>query len=437
MHITTTMNISVSIQIPMALSVSQQPRVFHEILCTMVARRKLGGRSASMNWAANLLLLVVLFDSLDHELDYEEPLEVEDEDAMVLGNKGDQMFDKSPQRDEIDGDRLGSGISNEKESSVKIGALESEGVGDQVFDKRPQRTRQISLEVLIREVNEENVGSIFSNSLEPETKFCGNTKLLFSNYETHLLHIDSDSGGEVLAHKDDENFESSRDFSVYFVGIREIGENFGANSSESYESSTIVDEIEDNMAAENCSDFGDNEVVVEAMKKLKNKLVTADAFRLDHYTNGQFPTVSKEFDKHILNTMFMGSRNSLEATIAQAKVLANKIIFVGVLMDCSQKSWIEQDQYLFELMENHYGKREHPPTNEEIYIVLSLVVCAVTFYPLLKFMILMLITDDNGVTGTQPSRIYAETWELELFLCVNNLKAQMLLASSGRFLSML
>lgn len=129
------------------------------------------------------------------------------------------------------------------------------------------RTRHISLEVLIPEVNEENVGSIFSNSLEPKTEFCGITKLMFSDYETHLVHIDVDSGGEVLAHKDDENFESSRDLSVYFVGIREIGENFGANSSESYESSTIVDEIEDNMAAENCSDFGDNEVVVEDNEK--------------------------------------------------------------------------------------------------------------------------------------------------------------------------
>lgn len=40
---------------------------------------------------------VVSFDSFYHILDDEEPLEVEDEDAMVLGNKGDQMFDKSPQ----------------------------------------------------------------------------------------------------------------------------------------------------------------------------------------------------------------------------------------------------------------------------------------------------------------------------------------------------
>lgn len=139
-----------------------------------------------------------------------------------------------------------------------------------------------------------------------------------------------------------------------------------------------------------------------------SKLVKADAFRLGHYADGQFPTVSKEFDKHILNTMFMGSRNSLEATTAQAKVLVDKIIFVGVLMDCSQKGWIEKDQYFFELMEKHYGKREHLPTNEEIYIVLSLVVYAVTFYPLLKYMILMLITDDSGETGTQPSRISAE-----------------------------
>lgn len=69
-------------------------------------------------------------------------------------------------------------------------------------------------------------------------------------------------------------------------------------------------------------------------------------------------------------------------------------------------------------MDKHYGKHEHSPTNEEIYVVLSLVFCAVTFYPLLKYRILMHITNDSGVTCTRRSRISTETWELKiLFMC--------------------
>ena len=37
--------------------------------------------------------------------------------------------------------------------------------------------------------------------------------------------------------------------------------------------------------------------------------VKADAIRIGHYTNGQFPTDSKEFAKRIFYTVFMGSEN--------------------------------------------------------------------------------------------------------------------------------
>ncbi|OAY56311.1 glutamine-dependent NAD(+) synthetase [Manihot esculenta] len=53
--------------------------------------------------------------------------------------------------------------------------------------------------------------------------------------------------------------------------------------------------------------------------------VKADAIRIGHYTNGQFPTDSKEFAKRIFYTVFMGSENSSEATRQRAKVLADEI----------------------------------------------------------------------------------------------------------------
>lgn len=53
--------------------------------------------------------------------------------------------------------------------------------------------------------------------------------------------------------------------------------------------------------------------------------VKADAIRIGQYTDGQFPTDSKEFAKRIFYTVFMGSENSSEATKMRAKVLAEEI----------------------------------------------------------------------------------------------------------------
>ncbi|KAH7863875.1 hypothetical protein Vadar_022944 [Vaccinium darrowii] len=53
--------------------------------------------------------------------------------------------------------------------------------------------------------------------------------------------------------------------------------------------------------------------------------VKADAVRIGHYTDGQFPTDSKEFAKRIFYTVFMGSENSSDATRKRAKVLADDI----------------------------------------------------------------------------------------------------------------
>ncbi|KAL3835685.1 hypothetical protein ACJIZ3_010421 [Penstemon smallii] len=53
--------------------------------------------------------------------------------------------------------------------------------------------------------------------------------------------------------------------------------------------------------------------------------VKADAIRIGHYTDGQFPTDSKEFAKRIFYTVFMGSENSSIATRTRAKVLAEEI----------------------------------------------------------------------------------------------------------------
>ncbi|XP_031132310.1 glutamine-dependent NAD(+) synthetase [Ipomoea triloba] len=53
--------------------------------------------------------------------------------------------------------------------------------------------------------------------------------------------------------------------------------------------------------------------------------VKADAMRIGHYTDGKFPTDSKEFAKRIFYTVFMGSENSSEATTSRAKLLADEI----------------------------------------------------------------------------------------------------------------
>ncbi|KAJ8527043.1 hypothetical protein K7X08_029520 [Anisodus acutangulus] len=63
------------------------------------------------------------------------------------------------------------------------------------------------------------------------------------------------------------------------------------------------------------------------VKEIANgdKQIKADAIRIGHYTDGQFPTDSKEFAKRIFYTIFMGSENSSEDTTTRAKVLADEI----------------------------------------------------------------------------------------------------------------
>ncbi|KAK4802880.1 hypothetical protein SAY86_001083 [Trapa natans] len=53
--------------------------------------------------------------------------------------------------------------------------------------------------------------------------------------------------------------------------------------------------------------------------------VKADAIRIGQYTDGQYPTDSKEFANRIFYTIYMGTENSSEATRSRAKLLANEI----------------------------------------------------------------------------------------------------------------
>ncbi|KAG6788184.1 hypothetical protein POTOM_004239 [Populus tomentosa] len=64
-----------------------------------------------------------------------------------------------------------------------------------------------------------------------------------------------------------------------------------------------------------------------AVKEIDNgdEQVKADAIRIGNYTDGQFPTDSKEFAKRIFYTVFMGSENSSEDTKKRAKELADEI----------------------------------------------------------------------------------------------------------------
>ncbi|XP_021905095.1 glutamine-dependent NAD(+) synthetase isoform X1 [Carica papaya] len=63
------------------------------------------------------------------------------------------------------------------------------------------------------------------------------------------------------------------------------------------------------------------------VKEIRNgdEQVKADAIRIGHYTDGQFPTDSKEFANRIFYTVYMGSENSSEATRMRAKALADEI----------------------------------------------------------------------------------------------------------------
>ncbi|KAL8053347.1 hypothetical protein ABFX02_05G065100 [Erythranthe guttata] len=53
--------------------------------------------------------------------------------------------------------------------------------------------------------------------------------------------------------------------------------------------------------------------------------VKADAIRIGHYADGQFPTDSKEFAKRIFYTVYMGTENSSDATRNRAKILAEEV----------------------------------------------------------------------------------------------------------------
>ncbi|XP_051119026.1 glutamine-dependent NAD(+) synthetase-like isoform X2 [Andrographis paniculata] len=53
--------------------------------------------------------------------------------------------------------------------------------------------------------------------------------------------------------------------------------------------------------------------------------VKADAIRIGHYTDGQFPKDSREFAKRVFYTVFMGTENSSDATRSRAKILAEEI----------------------------------------------------------------------------------------------------------------
>ncbi|KAF8380004.1 hypothetical protein HHK36_027473 [Tetracentron sinense] len=82
--------------------------------------------------------------------------------------------------------------------------------------------------------------------------------------------------------------------------------------------------------------------------------VKADAIRIGHYTDGKFPTDSKEFAKRIFYTVFMGSENSSEATKLRAKVLADEIgsWHLDVCIDAVVSS-------LLSLFQTLTGKRPH------------------------------------------------------------------------------
>ncbi|KAK1279164.1 hypothetical protein QJS04_geneDACA007287 [Acorus gramineus] len=63
------------------------------------------------------------------------------------------------------------------------------------------------------------------------------------------------------------------------------------------------------------------------VKDIRNgdEQVKADAIRIGHYKNGDFPTDSKEFAKRVFYTVYMGTENSSDATRNQAKNLAEEI----------------------------------------------------------------------------------------------------------------
>ncbi|KAL3645527.1 hypothetical protein CASFOL_010707 [Castilleja foliolosa] len=66
------------------------------------------------------------------------------------------------------------------------------------------------------------------------------------------------------------------------------------------------------------------QLVVKEISK-GDEQVKADAIRIGHYTDGHYPTDSKEFARRIFYTVYMGTENSSDATRTRAKVLAEEI----------------------------------------------------------------------------------------------------------------
>jgi len=63
--------------------------------------------------------------------------------------------------------------------------------------------------------------------------------------------------------------------------------------------------------------------------------VKADAIRIGNYTDGQFPTDSKEFAKRIFYTVFMGSENRSVHVHRIAAHLSLVVVVVIVLFQTS------------------------------------------------------------------------------------------------------
>ncbi|KAI3894379.1 hypothetical protein MKW92_040501 [Papaver armeniacum] len=87
-----------------------------------------------------------------------------------------------------------------------------------------------------------------------------------------------------------------------------------------------------------------------------NEQVKADEIRIGHYTDGQYPTDSKEFAKRIFYTVFMGAENSSDTTRSRAKLLAAEI--GSWHLDVSLDSVISSMQSLFQtltVLENNLG----------------------------------------------------------------------------------
>lgn len=62
--------------------------------------------------------------------------------------------------------------------------------------------------------------------------------------------------------------------------------------------------------------------------------VKADAIRIGNYTDGQFPTDSKEFAKRIFYTVYMGSENRYAYVSNSASVILLSVQFFLFFLSC-------------------------------------------------------------------------------------------------------